>query len=376
VCLINRQLIIFGSLKMDNKEIASINMLNFEQVLNNLPTAIIVINKNNEIIFLNYASEILFGESKKTLLNYNLEKILPIDNQIFSLIEQVKKQKYNAIQYDISINDFNKKNLLVDIEAGLNNINEIILSFHKRSIAEQIDRSVVQKNMHSVSGLSALMAHEIKNPLSGIKGAAQLLNDVVDSSDKDLTTMIIEEVDRIGELVGRVSSISENNIIKKTPLNIHDVIHRVINIAKTSFAKNCVIKEIFDPSLPEVYGDMNSLIQVFLNLVKNAAESDKDGNIIIKTGYRHGFNIKVSGSNNKLKLPIYINIIDNGPGIPDSIKSHLFEPFVSSKYGGSGLGLSIVSSIIEEHGGIIEVNSIDQTIFTVLLPSSEGNNNG
>ena len=360
---------------MDNKVIASLNKLNFEQILNNLPTAIIVINETDEIIFLNYASEILFGESKKTLLNYNLKKILPIDNQIFSLIEQVKKQKYNAIQYDISINDFNKKNLLVDVEAGLNNINEIILSFHKRSIAEQIDRSVVQKNMHSVSGLSALMAHEIKNPLSGIKGAAQLLNDVVDSSDKDLTTMIIEEVDRIGELVGRVSSISENNIIKKIPLNIHDVIHRVINIAKTSFAKNCEIKEIFDPSLPEVYGDMNSLIQVFLNLVKNAAESDKDGVIIIKTGYRHGFNIKVSGSNNKLKLPIYINIIDNGPGIPDSIKSHLFEPFVSSKYGGSGLGLSIVSSIIEEHGGIIEVNSLDQTIFTVLLPSFEGNNN-
>ena len=361
---------------MNNNEITLSNKLNFEQVLNNLPTAIIVINENDDIIFLNYASEILFSESKKTLLKCNLKKILPTDNQIFSLIQQVKKQKYNTIQYDISINDFNKKNLLVDIEAGLNNSNEIILSFHKRSIAEQIDRSVVQKNMHSVTGLSALMAHEIKNPLSGIKGAAQLLNDVVDSSDKDLTTMIIEEVDRIGELVGRVSSISENNIIKKTPLNIHDVIQRVINIAKTSFAKNCEIKEVFDPSLPEVYGDMNSLIQVFLNLVKNAAESDKDGNIIIKTGYRHGFNIKVSGSNNKLKLPIYINVIDNGPGIPDSIKSHLFEPFVSSKYGGSGLGLSIVSSIIEEHGGIIEVNSIGQTIFTVLLPSFEGNSNG
>ena len=361
---------------MNNNELTLSNKLNFEQVLNNLPTAIIVINENDDIIFLNYASEILFSESKKTLLKCNLKKILPTDNQIFSLIQQVKKQKYNTIQYDISINDFNKKNLLVDIEAGLNNSNEIILSFHKRSIAEQIDRSVVQKNMHSVTGLSALMAHEIKNPLSGIKGAAQLLNDVVDSSDKDLTKMIIEEVDRIGELVGRVSSISENNIIKKTPLNIHDVIQRVINIAKTSFAKNCEIKEVFDPSLPEVYGDMNSLIQVFLNLVKNAAESDKDGNIIIKTGYRHGFNIKVSGNNNKLKLPIYINIIDNGPGIPDSIKSHLFEPFVSSKYGGSGLGLSIVSSIIEEHGGIIEVNSIGQTIFTVLLPSFEGNSNG
>ena len=121
--------------------------------------------------------------------------------------------------------------------------------------------------------------------------------------------------------------------------------------------------------MPEIYGDMNSLIQVFLNLVKNAAESKKDGVITIQTGYRHGFNIQVSGSNNRLKLPIFVNIIDNGPGIPEGIRSHLFEPFVTSKYGGSGLGLSIVSSIVEEHGGIIEVKSDKTTIFTVLFPA-------
>ena len=139
------------------------------------------------------------------------------------------------------------------------------------------------------------MAHEIKNPLSGIKGAAQLLNDVVDGEDKDLTSLIIDEVDRIGELVNRVNSISDNSIVKRTSVNIHDVLQRVNKIAKNSFAANCNIIELYDPSLPDIYGDINSLIQVFLNLVKNAAEAKPDGDITIQTGYRHGFNIKVSG---------------------------------------------------------------------------------
>jgi two-component system nitrogen regulation sensor histidine kinase GlnL len=319
---------------------------------------------------------VLLGESIKTLLNNNLKNFLSLDNQLFSLISQVQRQKYNATQFDININDFNKKNLLVDVEAGIYDSSHIILCFHKRAIAEQIDRSIVQKNMHSVSGLSSLMAHEIKNPLSGIKGAAQLLNDVVNIEDKDLTSIIIDEVDRIGELVSRVNSVSDNNIVNRTTINIHDVLQRVNKIAKNSFAKKSNIVELYDPSLPEIYGDMNALIQVFLNLIKNAAEAKEDGDIIIQTGYRHGYNIKVSGSNNKLKLPIYIHIKDNGPGIPESIKNHLFEPFVSSKHRGSGLGLSIVSSIIEEHGGLIELNSMKNTVFTVLLPSYKDKNNG
>lgn len=350
--------------------------LNYNQLLNNIPSAVLLIDEDYNIIFLNYSAEVLLGESIRNLINKNLKSFLPADNQLFSLIIQVQNQGYNATQYDISINDLSKKNLLVDVEAGVHEKNQIILCFHKRAIAEQIDRSVVQKNIHSVSGLSALMAHEIKNPLSGIKGAAQLLNDVVDIEDQELTSMIVDEVDRIGELVSRVGSISDNNIVNRTTLNIHDVLQRVNKLAKNSFAKTCKIIELYDPSLPEVYGDMNALIQVFLNLIKNAAEAKIDGDITLQTGYRHGFNIKVSGSNSRLRLPIFIHIIDNGPGVPDSIKGHLFEPFVSSKYGGSGLGLSIVSSIIEEHGGLIEVNSSNKrTIFTVLLPSFEDKKN-
>jgi len=357
---------------MNLKENSVVNNINFNQLLSNIPAAILLLDSKYNIVFINYAAETLLGESSNGLSNKNLKNFLALDNQLYSLINQVFKQKYNATQYDITINDIRKKTLLVDVEAGLHDDHNIILCFHKRSIAEQIDRRVVQKNIHSVSGLSTLMAHEIKNPLSGIKGAAQLLGDVVNEEDKDLTSLIVNEVDRIGELVNRVGSISDNNIVNKTKINIHDILQRVNNLAKNSFAKNCSIKELYDPSLPEIYGDMNSLIQVFLNLVKNAAEAKEDGEITIQSGYRHGFNIKVSGSNNRLRLPIFINIIDNGPGIPESIQSHLFEPFVTSKYGGSGLGLSIVASIVEEHGGIIEVKSDNKnTVFTILFPALE-----
>lgn len=356
---------------MNSQEINQAKSLNYSQLLNNIPSAILLVDKDYYISFINYSAEVLLGESSKIILSNNLKNFLSTDNQLFSLIEQVIKQKYNATQFNITINDFNKRNLIVDVEAGIYDDDHIILCFHKRAIAEQIERSIVYKNIHSVSGLSSLMAHEIKNPLSGIKGAAQLLSDVVDGEDKDLTSLIIDEVDRIEDLASRVNSISDSNIVNRTVVNIHDILRRVNKLAKNSFAENCNIIELYDPSLPEIYGDINSLIQVFLNLIKNAAEAKPNGEILIKTGYRHGFNIKVSGSNNKLKLPIYVQVIDNGPGIPESIKNHLFEPFVSSKHRGSGLGLSIVSSIIEEHGGIIEVNSTKNTVFTILLPQYE-----
>ncbi len=370
MCLINRQnKFILGVMVMIKNDSKQTNTLNYENILSLIPNPVLLIDNLDKIIFVNYATELIFGESAKLLKKKSLQELLSPDSQLFSLVNQVKNQGYSATQYDIIINDVNKKVLLVDVVAGLYN-DFIILSIHKKAIAQQIDRSVVQKNTHSVSGLSALMAHEIKNPLSGIKGAAQLLNEELNNENRDLTKLIIDEVDRIGDLVNKVGSLSDKNIISRSALNIHDVLRRVCKLAKNSFAKNCILTENYDPSLPEVYGDMNSLIQLFLNLIKNSAEAKSNGRIIVETGFRHGFNIKVSGSKKRLRLPIYINIKDDGPGIPDNIKPYLFEPFVSSKHGGSGLGLSLVASIVEEHGGIIELNSeSDSTIFTVLLPS-------
>ena len=215
-----------------------------------------------------------------------------MDNQLFSLIDQVNKQRYNATQFDITINDFNKRNFIVDVEALVYMILIILFyAFHKWAIMRQIDRSIVYKNIHSVSGLSSLMAHEI--PMSGIKGAAQLLNDVVPGEDKDLTSLIIDEVDRIGELVNRVNSISDNSIVKRHQLISMMFFKELIKLQRIVLLQIC-INELYDPKLIDIYGDINSLIQVFLNLFLNAAEAKPDGDITIQTGYRHGFNIKVS----------------------------------------------------------------------------------
>ena len=140
---------------MDSKDINRTKSLNFAQLLNNIPSAILLIDKDYNISFINYSAEVLLGESSKTILNNNLQTFLALDNQLFSLIDQVNRQRYNATQFDITINDFNKRNFIVDVEAGIYDIDHIILCFHKRAIAEQIDRSIVYKNIHSVSGLSS-----------------------------------------------------------------------------------------------------------------------------------------------------------------------------------------------------------------------------
>jgi len=346
------------------------NNIELDQVFKVIPNPILILSKDYTIKFANQSAEFFFAESIPNNKK-NLENFLSKDNVIFAFIDQVFNYNYSATQYDVVFSPFNKKEILIDINASLYKKNYIILSIHKKAMAQQVNRSVAQKGItHSISGLSSLLAHEIKNPLSGIKGAAQLLGENVSDEDKELTEIISLEVDRIGELIKRVGNISDKRIIHRTSVNIHDVLKRVYSLARNSFAKNCEINELYDPSLPDIYGDLDSLVQVFLNLIKNAAESDPNGKINIITGYRHGFSVKVSGNQNKLRLPIVIQIEDYGNGIPENIKSHLFEPFVSTKLTGSGLGLSLVANVIDEHGGIIEVNSTSsKTVFTVLLPS-------
>ena len=353
------------------------NMVDLDTAIKIVPNPLLIIDKDYNIKFANQSAELLFSESISHN-HKNLKNILPKDNVIFSLIDQIVNLKYSATQYDVFFTSLLKKDpILVDINASIFKENFVILSIHKRAMAEQIDRSTAQRGItHSMSGLSSLLAHEIKNPLSGIKGAAQLLGENASEEDKELTKIISLEVDRISNLLKRVGNISDKRIIQRTSVNIHDVLKRVHSLAINSFASECKIEEIYDPSLPNIFGDLDSLVQVFLNLIKNAAESSPKGKIILTTSYRHGFSIKVSGSNKKLKLPIVIKIEDDGPGIPENIKLHLFEPFVSTKSKGSGLGLSLVANVIDEHGGIIEVNSSGaKTVFSVLLPSYEGYKN-
>jgi two-component system nitrogen regulation sensor histidine kinase GlnL len=223
-----------------------------------------------------------------------------------------------------------------------------------------------------------MLAHEIKNPLSGIRGAAQLLEQSVgDDDDRTLTRLICEEADRIVKLVDRMEVFADKRPIDREPLNIHVVLDHVKRLAQSGFARHIAFVEDYDPSLPAVLGNRDQLIQVFLNLVKNAAESigpnAGDGEIQLTTAFRPGVRLSRPGSKSRVSLPLEFCVKDNGPGVPEDLLPHLFDPFVTTKPTGTGLGLALVAKIIGDHGGIIECESQPRrTVFRILMPMFTG----
>lgn len=253
----------------------------------------------------------------------------------------------------------------------------VVLMLHQRNMAMMIERQLTHRAAaRSASGLASVLAHEIKNPLSGIRGAAQLLEQGLNDEDRALTQLICAETDRIRNLVDRMEVFGDERPLSKEPVNIHDVLEHVRRISESGFARNIHFIEDYDPSLPPVPGSRDKLVQAFLNLVKNAAEAigenKRKGRIVMQTSFRPGVRLSVQGSDTRISLPLMIQIEDNGPGIPEHLRPHLFDPFVTTKPHGTGLGLALVAKIINDHGGIIECDSEpDRTIFRVLLPMQE-----
>jgi len=351
-----------------------------ESLLDGLPHPVLVLGDNNGIEYANAPAEDFFQTSLPLLQRQGLDHIVAFGNPLISLIEHVRRTLQNVNEYGVNLGSVkNGEQRLVDVFCGP--VNEapgkIMVMLQQRTMAHMIERQLTHRGAaRSVSGLAAVLAHEIKNPLSGIRGAAQLLESALSSEDRSLTQLICAESDRICGLVDRMEVFGDERPISKEPVNIHDVLDHVKQLGEAGFARHIKIHEEYDPSLPAIPGSRDKLIQAFLNLLKNAAEAigeDRiDGTILLRTAFRPGVRLSVPGSTTRVSLPLEVSIEDNGTGVPPELKSHLFEPFVTSKSSGSGLGLALVAKFIGDHGGIIECDSTTRgTVFRALMPMQD-----
>ena len=248
------------------------------------------------------------------------------------------------------------------------------MTLQERTGAEQL---ATQQNFKgaalSMSRMSALLAHEIKNPLAGIKGAAQLLEMELPEAQQELSHMIVSEADRITSLLQRIENLSSDAPVRFETVNIHEVLDHCLKITAASFGRHLEIKRSYDPSLPDIQADRELLVQCFINLFKNASEATAEGDhLSVQTSYSLTRYVTTENSRKLIHLPLQIAITDSGKGVPDDLQAHIFEPFVSGKSNGSGLGLAMVASVIADHGGAIAMQSTPQgSVFTLNLPITQ-----
>lgn len=343
-------------------------------ILAALPDPVIVVDRDGRIRFVNPAAEQLLGSGATALCGTTLADFLAPHSPLLSLVDAVWRIGNTVAEYDVLVEGPRLGSRSATIKGALTGegANLLVLSLQERSMADMMDRHLTHRNAaRSITGMAAMLAHEVKNPLSGIRGAAQLLEQDADPAARQLTQLICDETDRIVALVDRMEAFSDHQPIGRTAVNIHEILERVRKVAQSGFARHVRLVEEYDPSLPSVHGNRDLLVQVFLNLVKNAADAvhNRDGEIMLTTAYRHGLRLSVPGGKGRLHLPLMVSVTDNGSGIPEDIRQHIFEPFVTTKRSGTGLGLALVAKVIGDHGGVIEFESQPRrTVFRVFLP--------
>jgi len=347
---------------------------NAEAILSAVAAATVAVDDSFTVRYVNAAAEQLFQTSAPAIVGQSLTDFLPPSGAVMSLVEQAKREGGPVSAYGVVMDTprTGVRTLSVHVAPMSDTTGWLVLSLQEQTRALKIGQQLEhRKAARSMTAMASLLAHEVKNPLSGIRGAAQLLEQTAPEDERHLTQLIRDECDRIVALVDRMDVFSDERPLVRGPVNIHIVLERVRRIAENGFAKGLKVVERYDPSLPPVDGNHDQLVQAFLNLVKNAAEAAPRplGEVVIATSYKQGVRVSLPGTTSRVQLPLVVTIQDNGPGIPDDIRPHLFDPFITTKAKGSGLGLALVAKIVADHGGIIEFETEPKrTLFRVMLP--------
>lgn len=353
------------------RELHQIKLSYQQQLANQMVTAVVVLNKNLTIQYLNPAAEALLVKSLNKLFGIVFTDAfisIPIDNL---RLQQLLESGQEFTDSDVLLELIDGEKITVELTASsveFNNEAHVLLEFKQIDQQKQIGLEVFQQQQwESARDLIRGLAHEIKNPLGGLRGAAQLLSKELDDAQKEYTAMIIEQADRLTNLVDRL--LGPNQLPRMAKINIHSVLEKVHQLISFDNKTNIKIQRDYDPSLPEILFDEDKLQQAILNIVNNALQViTEDGNIILKT--RVASNQTINGK--RVKLSASISIIDNGPGVPIALQDTLFYPMVSGRQNGTGLGLSISQTLVHQHNGKLSCNSRPgRTEFIILLPISE-----
>ncbi len=342
-------------------------------ILQGLAVPVLVVDGDNQVRYVNGATELLFEAGALLLRDRPLADLLPADSPVFAMLSQARADLARVSQYGMTVDTPRTGHREMAVQAApMEDGVHVVLSLHEQSMAHKIGRQLMHRNAaRAITAMAAVLAHEVKNPLSGIRGAAQLLEADTDAGGRELTRLICDETDRIRDLVDRMEVFADKRPVARAPVNIHTVLEHVRRVAEAGFARGVSFVERYDPSLPPVLGCRDQLVQVFLNLVKNAAEAcaGEGGELVLSTAYQHGMRLAGPGGESRIDLPLVVGIQDNGGGVPEDVRAHLFDPFVTTKPRGSGLGLALVAKIVDDHGGMIECDSRPgRTVFRVMLP--------